>query len=108
MGVLLLNENKLDEMSQILEHIMKFVPTIHKQKVVSVPGGSVEIDDTRFSKVLLGGDQLTAARIRGTQALRSTHDKAVDRLEGLIPVSEDWHARMNLMKVIKKYIYCTI
>ena len=65
MGVLLLNENKLDEMNQILEHLMKFVPTIHKQKVVSVPGGSVEIDDTRFSKVLLGGDQLTVAWIEG-------------------------------------------
>ena len=23
------------------------------------------------------------------------------RLEGLIPVTEDWHARMNIMKVIK-------
>ena len=64
MGVFLLNENKLDEMSQILD--MKFVPTIHKQNVVSLPGGLVEI---RFSKVLLGGDQLTVARIRGTQAL---------------------------------------
>ena len=70
----------------------------------------MEIDDTRFSKVLLGDDQLNVARIRGTQALHSTHDKAVDRLEGFIPVTEDLHARMNLMKVIKKYIYnyCTV
>ena len=42
---------------------------------------------------------LTSARIRGTQALRSTEDKAVERLEGIVPVTEDWHSRMTLMKV---------
>ena len=48
---------------------------------------------------VVGGDQLTASRIRGTQAQRRLQDKAVDRLEGVIPVVEDWQARMALMKV---------
>ncbi len=48
---------------------------------------------------------LTAARVRGTQALRQTEDKAVDRLQGLIPVVEDWHTRMALVMVITLYIY---
>ena len=55
-----------------------------------------------FYKLLLSGDQLTAARIRGTQALHATQDQNVDRLDmwrfqcvhhhvkGLIPVAEDW------------------
>ena len=48
---------------------------------------------------MFGGDQLTVARIRGTQALRNTQDKASDHLQGLIPVVEDWHSRMPLVDV---------
>ena len=44
---------------------------------------------------MIGGDQLTVARICGTQALCDTHDKAFDRLEGLTPIVEDWHTRMT-------------
>lgn len=102
LGVLLHNENKLDEMSKILHHLMKFVPTLPKEGSATLPNGSkLEYDDTEFFKILFGGDQLTAARIRGTQALRVTQDKAVDRLQGLLPVAEDWHARMALVDVSK-------
>ena len=100
MGVLLHNENKLDEMSKILCHLMKFVPTLPKEGTLSLPNGSqLTFDATEFFPILIGGDQLTAARIRGTQALRVTEDKAVDRLQGLLPVVEDWHARMSLVDV---------
>ena len=100
MGVLLYSENKLDEMSKILEHFMQFVATVPKEGRVLLPNGSfLDYDNTRFFRILVGGDQLTAARIRGTQAQRHLQDKAVDRLEGVIPVVEDWHARMALMKV---------
>lgn len=86
LGILLHNENKLDEMSKILDHYMKFVPTVAGEKEVTLPNGTsvIKLDDTYFFKILLGGDQLTAARIRGTQALRATQDKAVERLQGLI------------------------
>ena len=62
----------------------------------------MDYDTTEFFKILLGGDQLTVARVRGTQALRQTEDTAVNHLQGLIPVIEDWHARMALVKVISK------
>ena len=42
---------------------------------------------------------LTVARIRGEQALLSTEDKAVERLEGMVPVNDDWHSRTTLLKV---------
>ncbi len=100
MGVLLHNKNKLDKMSKILDHLMKFVPTLPKEGEISPPDASkVTFDDTRFFKILLGGDQLTAARVRGTQSLRVTQDKACDRLQSLIPVVEDWHSRMALLDV---------
>ncbi len=58
-------------MSKILDHLMKFVPTWPKKGEISLPDASkVTFDDTRFFKILLGGDQLTAARVRGTQALK--------------------------------------
>lgn len=99
--MLLQNENKLDEMSKILSHFMTMVPTLSDEGKLTLPNGSeLEFDNTKFSKILLGGDQLTSARVRGTQALRLSEDKAVDRLEGLIPVTEDWHMRMSLMKVV--------
>ena len=89
MGVLPHNENELDEMAKILSHYMKLVPTVEAKGHLELPNGNViSFDDTRFFCILFGGDQVTVAR-----------DKRIDRLEGLIPVVEDWHSRMALMKV---------
>ena len=98
------NENKLDEMGKILDHYMTLVPFIPGEDDVLLPTGSkVTIDTTQFHPVLFGGDQLTAARIRGTQILRDTEETPVKRLEGIVPVVEDWHAGVALLKVI--YVY---
>lgn len=87
-------------MGIILAEYMKLVPTVDTQGCLVLPNGSeLEFDDTQFHSILYGGDQLTVARMRGTQALRWTHSRPVDRFDGLIPVLEDWHARMTLMKV---------
>ena len=100
LGVLLHNENKLDEMGKILDHYMSLVPTLSAEQEISLPnGGTITIDNTHFFATLFGGDQLTVARVRGTQALRDTHDSPTDRLQGVVPVIEDWHARMAVMKV---------
>lgn len=85
LGVLLFNENKLNEMGMILGHYMKLVPTVKADGHHVLPNGSeVEFDDSRFHSILFGGDQLTCARVRGTQALRDTQDRRVDRFEGLL------------------------
>ena len=99
--MLLHDENKLDEMGKILSHYMTLVPTMVLEQELSLPNGAVvDIDNTQFFPILFGGDQLTVARMRGTQALRDTHDNPVDRLQGVVTVIEDWHARMALMKVL--------
>ena len=61
-------------------------------------------DDTRncedfFHGIIFGGDQLTVCRSRAPQAARCNDDNPVEQLEGLIPVVEDWHARLTLMRV---------
>ena len=92
-------------MGKILDYYMKLVPTLKAEQCVSLPNGSVvNTDNTQFFSILFGGDQLTVARMRGTQALRDTHDTAVDRCEGITPVIEDWHARMALLKVCEEFI----
>lgn len=42
---------------------------------------------------------MTAARARGSQRIRSNSYRGLDRLEGLQPVVEDWHAKMCLLGV---------
>ena len=48
----------------------------------------------------IGGDQLTAARIRSSQRVRSNSQRGLDRLEGVVPVIEDWHSKGILLTVI--------
>jgi L1 cell adhesion molecule like protein len=81
------NENLNDEMVEILDELHnKYVPL----KKVN-PG--LEDGDTEVHKaVFFGGDQLTEERARNSQNSRGEGDTTYERLEGLIPKVEDWHA----------------
>ena len=52
---------------------------------------------TELSPRLLFGDQLTSARVRGATALRSFHKTSLDRLEGYMPITSDWRARLFVL-----------
>lgn len=98
LGVLMYNENKLDEVCKIMEVLHKYVPSTPTVTAVSLPcGETLEHRDANQHRILLGGDQLTAARARGAQAVRCSHDTREDRLAGLIPTTEDWHTRVILL-----------
>jgi len=53
---------------------------------------------------ILFGDQLTVCCSRVAKFAHSHDDKPEECCEGLIPVVEDWHARLTLMKV--KQLIC--
>ena len=53
-----------------------------------------------IAQLLFGGDQLTAARARGAIRQRQNSLTAKQRLEGLNPVTEDWHAKVVLITVM--------
>ena len=94
------SENKLDEMCCIMESLQRYVPQMKDTSSLPLPNGeTLTMDTTRFSPILFGGDQLTAARARGARNLRLNHDDPIDRFEGVIPVVEDWHARVHLLEV---------
>lgn len=105
MGIQLLNENHIDEMCQIMDSMQKYVPSLSYEKCTRLPDDQLFIfQDFVQCEILFGGDQLTIARARSSIAVRSNHPTAKERLQGLVPVVEDWHSRMTLMKV-SYYLY---
>ena len=49
---------------------------------------------------------MTAVRARGSQRIRCNSERGKDRLEGLQPVVEDWHAKVCLLEVhVHVYVY---
>lgn len=88
-----------------MEVLHKHVPIHASDRQLTVPNGStLSYDNTTFFEILLGGDQLTVARVTGVQNLCIGHETALDRLEGLVPVVEDWHARVILLEV-RMFVY---
>lgn len=105
MGIEFKNENKTDEMTAILDNLHKYVPSIPVTTTVTLPDGEpYEVHDYDLWETLLGGDQLTAARIRGAIDIRDDHDTSIDKLRGVIPVVEDWQSRMTLLKASHKVL----
>ena len=107
LGVQLFNENKTNEMCQIMQNPHKYVPTKLLNKSYDT---DIIYEEGHHHKILFGGDQLTVCRSRGAQAARSNDDRTIHaaRLDGLIPVTEDWHARMTLLRVCNHKLSLTI
>ena len=95
------NETKLKEMTEVLDNLSNYVPVHMATKTVTVEGKNYTVDDSRLIRILMFGDQLTAAHARGAIALRDDDTSALHRLEGFVPAVADWHARMCLLQVPK-------
>ena len=96
------NENKGDGIVDIMSHLHQYVPAIEHTKRVTIKstGEEVDVHQATFHKILIGGDQLTAARARGAKKMRANSVSPLTRLEGLIPCAEDWHTKLNLLQVV--------
>ena len=107
LGILLKNENKGSEMVEILRHLHQYVPIREYTDEVHIPSinETAIADKAVLAKLLLGGDQLTAARARGALKSMLNATTASKRLEGFTPVIEDWHAEVSFLGIIWKYIF---
>ena len=106
LGLMMKNENKYSEMIDILSHLHQYVP-VTVTGTASDPSANPDTPNTeKLHPVLFGGDQLTAARARGSQELRINSDTSTGRLHGLIPVAEDWHTTVTLLVVIIVLYVC--
>ena len=85
-------------MSQIHQN---YVPTVphSEQYTIGGSGEIVTIPADKLHPILLRGDQLTVARARSAKKAKINSVNPPLRLDGLIPVAEDWHARLNFMEV---------
>lgn len=100
LGVLLLNENKIDHMCKIMDALHHYVPTVIASREGTLPNGEkFSYDEEELLEILSGGDQLTVARERSSIGIRRTDDTNKGKLKGLVPVIEDWHSRTTLAQV---------
>lgn len=61
--------------------------------------------NTEITQILFRGNQVTAARAHSELKAMCNATIAAKRLEGIIPVIEDWHAEVIFLQVIWKYFF---
>ena len=86
LGLLEKDENKSEEMLQILQHC-------HAEQVPSDPESNI------LHKINLGGDHLTVERATSAVSVVADSDEAHERLEGIILKHEEFHCEMNFLRV---------
>lgn len=84
-------------MTEILEHYQTYVPSVNCE--VTIPEGVVQ--DKRFL-TLVGGDYLSVARCKGACSAHTILTKHT--LGGILPVAEDWHAKVCFIEVIGMFM----
>ncbi len=87
------NERKNDQNHETTAAAMTqscYIPSLNQTKEVTTGIGK---------PVLFGGDQLTVARARGAQKAKIHSVSPLSRLDGFVPMIEDWHAKVILLKV---------
>lgn len=91
-------------MVDIVTHLHQYVPCVmYMRKHTLSSGETVEEETASIHRLLLGGDQLTAARIRSAKKVKMNSESPVKRLEGIISTAEDWHTKTNFLGVRDYY-----
>ena len=84
-------------MGQIMEILHKYVPCQQSTDEIELASG--QMLSTKFLHILMGGDQLTVSRMQSVHGGLENSNCPRERLEGLVPVVEDWHAKVIFLKV---------
>ena len=84
-------------MTEILVHMQSYVPCKSVIKTWDVEPFTQT--DYQLFPTLVGGDQMTTAHARGCIKLQDNSEHNFDKLRGLLPVVEDWHAKVCFMQV---------
>ena len=98
LGVQCKNETRGDEMVEIMSHLHQYVPTVDSSEDMA-SSEYKSSESVKYHKILFGGDQLTAARARSSKMHMANGQTPDERLEGLIPMAEDWHSKACLLGV---------
>ena len=94
LGTLPKCETSHEDMIAIMEHLQQYVPLETVSSTINVKGiGEKEVLNDHFHHVLLGGHLNVPEEASMSGATQR------ERLEGLKPVIEDWHAKVCLLGV---------
>ena len=78
------NETAYKYMIEILQHVQMYVPSNTVEKELILPNKEIlKYTEEHYAVTLLDGDQLTVARSRGAQKIRSNSIKSENKLEDL-------------------------
>ena len=91
-------------MVAIMSFLHQYVPT-HAKCSEPTECTYKPSQEDQFYKILVGGDQLTAARARSSKKHMINANTPQVRLEGLVPMVEDWHSKACLLGVSCTVIY---
>ena len=100
LGVIPKNENKGEEMTEIVETLHQYVPGCgdHLLKVLI---SSVLTSCTPLHNIMHhSGAIWRSVSCRADKLSRVNSGNKKDALQGLIPFSSDWHAELTLLQVI--------
>lgn len=97
LGVILKNENVVEDMIDILDKLHDYVPSIHQNKVDIAT--QREVCDDLMHEILFGGDQVTRKRAETAKEGRKNDTSLKKKLKGIIPVCEDWHTKKIFLEV---------
>ena len=79
-------------MTVILRHLQSYIPCRPFETILDMEPFSKT--DYQLMPTLVGGDQLSVARARGCILIQGNAENNFDKLSGLLPVAEDWHAKV--------------
>ena len=91
-------------MTNILTHIQGYVPCKQTEKLLDAEPFTQT--DYQLFTTLVDGDQLSAARARNCVMIQDNAENNFDKLNGLLPVVEDWHVKVCLIEV-RTFNCCT-
>jgi len=94
-------ESKIDEVCSIMKGLQKYVPSITLSSAVRK---WIFHQWKCYHWTLFGGHQLTVCQSHGAQSVWCVDDDSDEWFDKLVPVMEDWHARMVLMSVSRQSI----
>ena len=72
---------------------------MEESTTIASTGKVVPLTKTRFHQVLLGGNQLTVARAHSAIRSVGNSDSSSQKLSDVLPVVENWHAKLTLLSV---------
>ena len=98
LGVQLLNENKTDQMFLIMRNLHKYVPK-KTYKVTYHLDEDIDHTEECCHHILFGRDQLTVCRACGAKFAHIIDDLSDEQFDGLISVTEDWHAQNDSLEI---------